>query len=81
MKRPSYPVKNVWTPERRAAQAERLRLRQPWKKSTGPASAAGKAKASRNALQHGWYSAEIDEIRAYLRSVRRQNREWFGRGR
>lgn len=30
-----------------------MRRWKPWKKSTGPKSAAGKARASRNSLKHG----------------------------
>ena len=40
---------NQWTPERRAKQAEAIRAWQPWKQATGPRTAEGKAKASRNA--------------------------------
>ena len=38
-----------WTPERRARMAEIIRERKPWKKSTGPVTAKGKRKASKNA--------------------------------
>jgi len=38
-----------WTPERRAKQAEAVRLWKPWEKSTGPRTEEGKAKSSRNA--------------------------------
>lgn len=40
---------NGWTPERRERQAELIRNWQPWKQSTGPKTASGKAKVSRNA--------------------------------
>jgi hypothetical protein len=36
-----------WTPERRARQAERTRLAQPWKHSTGPKTQTGKARVVR----------------------------------
>lgn len=42
-------TKSAWTPERRAQQAERIRLTKPWEKSTGPKTAEGKAVCSRNA--------------------------------
>lgn len=42
---------NGWTPERRARQAERIRTWQPWKKSTGPRTSAGKRKAAKNAMK------------------------------
>ena len=42
-----------WTPEQRRQQAERIRAWSPWARSTGPRSAEGKAKASRNAWRGG----------------------------
>ena len=42
---------NGWTPERRRSQAEAIRRWRPWEKSTGPRSAAGKAKVARNAFK------------------------------
>lgn len=42
---------NGWTPERRARQSELIRQWQPWKVSTGPTSAEGKALTSRNAYK------------------------------
>lgn len=41
----------TWTPERRARQAEAIRDWAPWTRSTGPVTAQGKARASRNADQ------------------------------
>lgn len=41
----------TWTPERRARQAEAIRDWAPWRHSTGPVTAQGKARASRNADQ------------------------------
>ena len=40
---------NGWTAERRARQAVLIRKWKPWKQSTGPRTAEGKAKVSRNA--------------------------------
>lgn len=40
-----------WTAEERAKQAALIRVWQPWDKSTGPTSAAGKAKAALNATK------------------------------
>jgi hypothetical protein len=60
----------VWTPERRAAQAERARKTQPWKKSTGPATPAGKGTVSQNARKHGARGAEMVHLRRVLRLQR-----------
>lgn len=45
-----------WTPERRALQAQRIRLSQPWRRSTGPKTNAGKARVAMNPLRHGYRS-------------------------
>ena len=42
-----------WTPERRQRQAEAIKRWKPWERSTGPRSAAGKAKVARNAYKGG----------------------------
>ena len=42
-----------WTTEQRQQQAERILSWSPWALSTGPRSAEGKAKASRNAWKGG----------------------------
>jgi|GEM_PF-4155932 len=42
-----------WTPERRAAARERALKNKPWEKSTGPKTAAGKARTSQNACKKG----------------------------
>ena len=53
-----------WTPERRAQQAACIREWQPWRRSTGPRSEAGKAQSSMNGLKHGGRSrAHIMEMR------------------
>ena len=58
---------NGWTPERRARQAALIQQWQPWKKSTGPTSAEGKVRASRNANKGG--------VRPLLRDLARELRE------
>ena len=52
-----------WTPDRRAQQSMRMRALMPWLLSTGPRTAAGKARAARNAYKGG--------LRASLRRLRR----------
>ena len=39
----------IWTAEQRQKQAEAIRKWKPWNRSTGPKSAKGKVKVSRNA--------------------------------
>ncbi len=65
----------TWTAERRAAQAARARASRPWTKSTGPKTAAGKARVACNALKTGVFTAAIrTEMRA-IRAFLRLNRE------
>ena len=54
-----------WTQERRARQAALIRRWQPWQRSTGPKTEAGKARCSMNALKHGCRG------RAYLQTASR----------
>ena len=42
-----------WSSERRAQQASLIRRWQPWRRSTGPQTEAGRARAAQNALKHG----------------------------
>lgn len=64
----------TWTPERRAKQAELIRRLKPWEKSTGPKTAAGKAKASRNSRKHGLRSAPARDIAKARTAFKRE--EW-----
>ena len=54
----------TWTPERRQRQAEAIRRWRPWERSTGPTSAAGKAKVARN--------ADKGSVRQQLRTLSRE---------
>ena len=60
------PKKAEWSPERRARQAELIRALKPWEKSTGPRTAAGKARVAANALKHGFRS------RSFLERIREE---------
>lgn len=44
---------NGWTEERRQRQVKLIREKRPWDKSSGPKTAEGKAKSSRNAYKGG----------------------------
>lgn len=54
----------TWTPEQRLKQTALIRTWQPWKKSTGAKSAAGKEKSKMNALKHGMRGAIFRELEA-----------------
>ena len=65
---------NGWTPERQARQAELIRQWQPWNNSTGPISAEGKYKASRNAWKGG-LRPQLRELRALLKAQDQRRRD------
>ena len=44
---------NGWTPERKARQAQLIHNWRPWERSTGPKTAEGKARVSKNAYKGG----------------------------
>lgn len=67
----------TWTPERRAAQAELIRRLKPWEKSTGPRTAKGKAKASRNSRKHGLRSQPARDIAKQRTATKREGRANF----
>jgi hypothetical protein len=62
-------MSSVWTQERRAQQASRLHSLKPWMRSTGPRTAAGKARSARNAYKGG--------VRAAVRLLNRALNEAF----
>lgn len=57
---------NSWTPERRERMAELISAWRPWKHSTGPRSAEGKARSARNADKGG----QREKLRSLMREVR-----------
>ena len=69
--------RNGWTPERRARQSELIRQWKPWRKSTGPKSAPGKAATSRNT----WKDGELVKLRQMTKEINqilRAQRSWIG---
>ena len=65
---------NGWTPERRARQAALIRSWRPWEKSTGPRSAEGKARTSRNGFKGG-HRETLREMARVLNEALREQRE------
>ena len=57
-----------WTLERRQRQAELIQQWQPWKQSTGPRSAEGKAVASRN----GYKGGQREQLRQLSKALREE---------
>jgi hypothetical protein len=66
--------RNGWTPERRARQSQAIARWKPWAASTGPRTAAGKARSRLNAARHGLRSAPAREFYRLL-SVHRRFRQ------
>lgn len=62
----------IRTPEHRARRAEMIRRWKPWEKSTGPKSAAGKARSARR----GYKGGERQELRDLARMLKEQ-RAWI----
>ena len=59
-----------WPPKRRTAYAARIRKAKIWRLSTGPRSADGKTRSSKNAITHGAYTAQWKLVRAVLLAQR-----------
>ncbi len=70
---------NGWTPERRARQAELIRSWRPWERSTGPRTAEGKARASRNRYRGG-VRPELRRLARALREATDRLRDTLARG-
>jgi hypothetical protein len=56
----------TWTPEQKAAQAEKIRRWKPWENSTGPKTLEGKERAKMNAFKNGLHTAEHQLLREGL---------------
>lgn len=56
-----------WPPERRRAQAERIRKQKPWLQSTGPRTEKGKNRVKLNAGKHGNRAFLWRELRHVLK--------------
>ena len=65
---------HYWTDERRQEQRERIQASKAWLKSTGPTTAAGKAKSSRNAFKGG-VVANINELVKQANAMFKEQRE------
>lgn len=62
---------NGWTLERRARQAESIKRWKPWNQSTGPNSAEGRLRVSRNAFKGGDWRTLRELAKAVNAEVRR----------
>ena len=65
---------HYWTEERRQEQRERIQASKAWLKSTGPITANGKAKSSRNAFKGGVVS-NINELVKQVNAMVKEQRE------
>ena len=65
---------NGWTPERRTKQAALIRTWRPWEQSSGPKSAEGKARTSRNGYKGG-HRATLRELARELNEALREQRD------
>ncbi len=65
---------HYWTEERRQEQRERIQASKAWLKSTGPVTANGKAKSSRNAFKGGVVS-NINELVKQVNAMVKGQRE------
>jgi hypothetical protein len=65
---------HYWTEERRQEQRERIQASKAWLKSTGPITANGKAKSSRNAFKGG-IASNINELVKQANAMFKEQRE------
>jgi hypothetical protein len=62
---------STWSAERRARQREAIYQTRPWLSATGPTSAAGKARSSRNACRPDSIRQQLLQMKHELRQVLR----------
>ena len=67
-----------WTQEQKQQQAELIKIWSPWKQSTGPKTARGKLKASRNSYRDG-IRLRLKELSKEINDLLREQAE-FVRG-
>lgn len=67
-----------WTDERRKRQAALIREWKPWQRSTGPRTAAGKARASRNAFKNS-PRQELREIARFVVAMKQKRNEMLAK--
>jgi hypothetical protein len=70
----SRRAKAGWSCERRARHAALIRRSEPWRRSSGPRTEAGKARSSANALKHGYRSRAHIEMKRQAAEMTRQAR-------
>ena len=66
---------NGWTQERRTRQAEQILTWRPWERSTGPRTAAGKARSSRNADKPESFNRRTRELKKKVATLMAQAKE------
>ncbi len=66
---------NGWTQERRARQAALIRTWRPWECSTGPRTAAGKARSSTNADKPESFNRRTRELKREVAALLAQAKE------
>lgn len=71
---PQTPQSKGWSPARRAAQAEAIRRWRPWANSTGPKTAAGKARVAQNAAKLSRLERPADPDKRMKRALRNHER-------
>ena len=70
-----------WTPEARERHSilmkTKIRLWQPWARSTGARSTTGKARCSMNSVRHGGYAATTKRATSAFMAFYRANKSTF----